>query len=171
MVSTAGHPLKGYADRSHFKVYALDVGLLGAMANISPDILTHGHKLFDEYKGAFTENYAAQQLKSFLRQELYYWKSEGGSAEVDFLCPCHDEILPLEVKSGVNPRSKSLRSYDDRFHPAHLIRTTLLNLRHDGRITNIPLYALSCLERVVKGLTSTNARRDDDDSLVQTQER
>ena len=151
LVSKAGQPLKGYADRSNFKVYALDVGLLGAMANISPDILAHGHELFDEYKGAFTENYAAQQLKSFLRQELYYWKSEGGSAEVDFLCPCHDDILPLEVKSGVNPRSKSLRSYDGQFQPVHLIRTTLLNLHRDGKITNIPLYALSCLERVVIG--------------------
>ena len=93
----------------------------------------------------------AQQLKSFLRQELYHWKSEGGSAEVDFLCQCDAHILPLEVKSGVNPRSKSLRSYDDRFHPGQLVRTTLLNLRRDGRVTNIPLYALSCLERVMEG--------------------
>lgn len=147
MVSTPRHPLKGYADRSCFKAYALDVGLLGAMARISPDILTHGHRLFEEYKGAFTENYVAQQLRSLLGQDLFYWKSDGGLAEVDFLCQCRDEIFPLEVKSGVNPKSKSLRSYDDQFQPDHLVRTTLLNLRRDGRITNIPLYALSCLTR------------------------
>jgi len=149
LVSTPGHPLRGHADRSCFKVYALDVGLLGAMANISSDILTHGHRLFEEYKGAFTENYVAQQLRSFQGQELYYWKSAGGIAEVDFLCQSQDEILPLEVKSGVNPRSKSLRSYDDTFHPSQLVRTTLLNLRRDGRITNIPLYALACLPRLM----------------------
>ncbi|MEI7901008.1 MAG: ATP-binding protein [bacterium] len=148
-VSTPGHPLKGHADRSCFKVYALDVGLLGAMANISSDILAHGHRLFEEYKGAFTENYVAQQLRALQGEELYYWKSEGGVAEVDFLCQCKDEILPLEVKSGVNPRSKSLRSYDETFHPSQLVRTTLLNLRCDGRITNIPLYALSCLTRIM----------------------
>lgn len=150
-VSKPGHPLKGYADRSSFKVYALDVGLLGAMANISSDILTQGNRLFDEYKGAFTENYAAQQLKSFLNRELYYWKSEGGVAEVDFLCEAHDEIFPLEVKAGINPRSKSLRSYGDTFHPSQLVRTTLLNLRCDGQIVNIPLYALSCMDRILQG--------------------
>lgn len=148
LVSTPGHPLKGHADRSHFKVYALDVGLLGAMANISADILTHGHRLFEEFRGAFTENYVAQQLRSFREEELYYWKSDGGMAEVDFLYQSHNEILPLEVKSGINPRSKSLRSYDQTFHPSQLVRTTLMNLRRDGRITNIPLYAVSCLDRL-----------------------
>jgi predicted AAA+ superfamily ATPase len=154
MVSTPGHPLKGHADRSCFKVYALDVGLLGAMANLSPDILTHGHRLFEEYKGAFTENYVAQQLRTFQGKELYYWKSDGGMAEVDFLCQCQNEILPLEVKAGINPRSKSLRSYDETFHPAHLVRTTLLNLRRDGRITNIPLYALSGMTRLMSLITA-----------------
>lgn len=148
VVSTPGHPLKGHADRGCFKVYALDVGLLGAMANISPDLLTHGHRLFDEYKGAFTENYVAQQLRSLAGEELYYWKSEGGMAEVDFLCQSQGKIVPLEVKSGINARSKSLRSYDDKFHPFQLVRTTLVNLRRDGQILNIPLYALSCLARL-----------------------
>lgn len=148
MVSKPAQPLKGHADRSHFKMYALDVGLLGAMADLSPDVLTRGHKLFDEYKGAFTENYVAQQLRGLAGQDLYYWRSDGGGAEVDFLCSCRDEILPLEVKSGVNPKSKSLRSYDDRFQPSQLVRTTLLNLRCDGRMTNIPLYALSSLTRL-----------------------
>ena len=149
MVTTPGHPLKGYADRSCFKVYALDVGLLGAMANISADMLTQGHRLFDEYKGAFTENYVAQQLRACSDEELYYWKSDGGMAEIDFLYQSHGEILPLEVKSGVNPRSKSLRSYDEKFHPGQLVRTTLLNLRRDGQIVNIPLYALASLARLV----------------------
>lgn len=118
------------------------------MANTSSDILTQGHRLFEEYKGAFTENYVAQQLRSRAVPELHFWKSEAAMAEVDFLCQSHDDILSLEVKSGVNPRSKSLRSYNDRFHPSHLVRATLLNLRRDGQITNIPLYALSCLDRL-----------------------
>lgn len=152
LVAAPGHPLKGSADRGFFKVYALDVGLLGAMANISPDMLMRGHGMFDEYGGAFTENYVAQSLQSLSDRELYYWKSEGGTAEVEFILQREDGICPLEVKSGINPRSKSLRSYDEKYHPRHLVRTTLLNLRRDGRIVNIPLYALECLDRLVDTL-------------------
>jgi len=154
-VSKPAYPLKGHADRSHFKAYALDVGLLGAMANLAPDILTHGHRLFDEYKGAFTENYVAQQIRAIPVPELYYWKSDGGLAEIDFLWQTRADILPVEVKSGVNPRSKSLRSYDDTFRPPQLLRITLLNMRRDGRITNIPLYAVSCLPRLAETPSAT----------------
>ena len=143
LVSTAKHPLKGYVDRSAFKVFALDIGLLGAMAGVPPDILVQGDRLFREYEGAFVENYAAQQLRSEKGMDLHYWKSEGGTAEVDFLCEYNNEIYPLEAKAGVNPRSKSLKSYDNRFSPPVLSRATLLNLKQDGKIRNYPLYALA----------------------------
>jgi predicted AAA+ superfamily ATPase len=142
-VSTAKCPLKGYIDRSAFKVFALDVGLLGAIANVPPDILVRGDRIFREYEGAFVENYVAQQLRSEKGMDLYYWKSEGKKAEVDFLCEHNGEIYPLEAKAGVNPRSKSLKSYDNQFSPHVLSRTTLLNLKRDGKICNYPLYAIT----------------------------
>ena len=135
-------PLTAYSDKSIFKIYVLDIGLLGALAMIPPDILAHGDQLFNEYKGAFVENYVAQQLKSHTSTELYYWTSNA-SAEIDFICAYKNNIFPLEAKAGINPRSKSLLFYDKKYNPKILSRTTLLNLKHDGKICNYPLYAIS----------------------------
>ncbi len=149
-VSTPGHPLKSCADRGIFKVYALDVGLLCAMSEVPPAVPERDGSLFSGYRGAFVENYAAQQLRTSHGMGLYYWRSEGKMAELDFLCTVDGQIHPLEVKAGINPRSKSLRSYDTQFQPPLLLRTTLLNLKQDGKICNIPLYALSSLPRILE---------------------
>ncbi len=145
-VKTPRKPLAGFADRSCFKVFALDVGLLSAMASIAPDILSLQSELFTTYNGAFVENYAAQQLTA-LRQKLFYWKSSGYKAEIDFLYEDQKAVYPLEAKAGINPKSKSLLSYDNKFTPGVKIRTTLLNLKKDGRLLNIPLYAINYLRK------------------------
>jgi predicted AAA+ superfamily ATPase len=142
-VSTAKHPLKGYMSRSSFKVFVLDVGILGAMANLSPKALLDNNSLFSEYKGAFVENYVAQQLRSDKQIDLYYWTSKGKKAELDFLCEFDSRIHPLEAKAGINPKSKSLNSFDLQFNPTVLSRTTLLNMRSDGKIRNYPMYAIT----------------------------
>ena len=80
---------------------------------------------------------------------LHYWRSKGGKAELDFLYEFTGGIYPLEVKAGINPRSKSLRSYDMQFSPSILARATLLNLKMDGKILNLPLYAISLLPDMV----------------------
>lgn len=141
-------PLDGYADRSSFKVYVLDVGLLSAMANIPPIIVTKGDQLFREYKGAFVENYVVQQLTTHYETNLYYWKSSG-IAEVDFILEYSNSIYPLEVKSGINPRSKSMNIYKEKYHPEYFSRTTLLNLKNDGKVINIPLYAVALFPRII----------------------
>ncbi len=142
-VTTAKTPLKGYMNRSNFKVFALDVGILGAMVNLSPQLLVGRNRLFSEFRGAFVENYVAQQLRSEKRVDLYYWTSEGKRAEANFLCEFVSQIYPLEAKADINPKSKSLISFDRQFKPTVLSRATLLNLRHDGRICNYPLYAIT----------------------------
>lgn len=149
-VESNKHPLKHYADTGCFKVYVLDVGLLGAMAKTPIKLLVDRKRLFNEYKGSFVENYVAQQLIShFNQQPLHYWRSKGGKAELDFLCEINGEIFPLEVKAGINPKSKSLRSYDLQFNPDLLVRTTLLNVKKDGKICNLPLYAVSQLSSLI----------------------
>ena len=152
---SAKSPLSHYADKACFKIYALDVGLLGAMSRSPVELLSLGDRIFNEYDGAFVENFAAQQLIAHFRQPAYYWRSKGGKAELDFLCEFSGRIYPLEVKAGINPRSKSLRSYDMQFSPSVLARATLLNLKKDGKILNLPLYALSLLPDMVS-LHSTN---------------
>lgn len=153
LIKTGKIPLNIYSDRSIFKIYSLDVGLLGALAKIPTDILTHGDQLYKEYKGAFVENYVAQQLKSHEETELYYWKS-AGSAEIDFICEYGNDIFPLEAKAGINPRSKSLSFYDKKYNPNILSRTTLLNLKHDGKICNYPLYAISLFPKLSKSIVN-----------------
>jgi len=140
-------PLKGFTVPGVFKVYALDVGLLAAMAGIDTKTLIKGDELFSTYHGAFVENYVAQELAARSEQSLYYWKSEGKKAEVDFLFQKRNTVFPLEVKAGINPKSKSLHSYDTYFQPQKLLRSTLLNLKWNGKIINIPLYALGAVKR------------------------
>lgn len=159
LVKAAQLPLAAYSDPSIFKIYLLDVGLLGALARITPDLLTQGDRLFTEFKGALVENYVVQQLTAHRETELYYWKSEG-AAEVDFICEYKNAIFPLESKAGVNPRSKSLLFYDKKYNPVSLSRTTLLNLKHDGKMHNYPLYAISLFPEL-------SMRRSNDQSFMQ----
>jgi uncharacterized protein len=147
-VKKAQKPLKHYVDTGFFKVFSLDVGLLGAIAGVPVETMGQ-RRLFNEYEGAFVENYVAQQLISDLHQPLFYWRSKGGRAELDFLCELPDSIYPLEVKAGINPKSKSLKSYDLQFNPTFLVRTNLLNLKKDGKVCNLPLYAVPCISRLI----------------------
>lgn len=152
LLSTCKNPLQGYFDRGSFKVYLVDVGLLGSMANIPVTILTQGEALFNEFGGAFVENYVAQQLAATLDTNLYYWKTGTGIAEIDFVIQKDDLVYPLEVKAGFNVRSKSLMSYNNHFQPKFLCRATLKNLKMDGKIINFPLYAVSLHQRLLQTL-------------------
>ena len=149
-VSKSQIPLKHYADQKCFKVYALDVGLLGTMTSVSSDLVVEDARLFTEYRGALVENYIAQQLVACGCSTLHYWRSPGGQAEVDFLWELGDQIVPIEVKAGLSRRSKSLRSYDQQVAPERLVRTNLRGLKKDGKILNLPLYAISQLPRLTK---------------------
>ncbi len=141
-ISTARQPLSAYREGNVFKIYALDVGLLGAMAALDPSVMIRGDKVFREFEGAFVENFVATQLTASHDLKLYYWQS-AGTAEVDFICQWGNKIIPLEVKAGINPKSKSLLSFDEKYNPPVLARTTLLNLIKEERLINIPLYAVS----------------------------
>ncbi|HSX19763.1 MAG TPA: ATP-binding protein [Gammaproteobacteria bacterium] len=134
-------PLPAYGDTNAFKVFMLDIGLLGAMADIPVKILASDQKLFSEYNGAFTENYVAQAFVP-KHPRLYYWTSPG-TAEVDFVLEHDLEIYPLEVKSGVATRKKSLLIYAQKYKPRLLLRTSLMNLKLDANVCNFPLYLIS----------------------------
>jgi predicted AAA+ superfamily ATPase len=147
LVETPKFPLSAYADNQIFKLFLADVGLLGAQSNLSPQALIDGNLLFTEYKGALTENFVAQELIAVKKRELYYWTSNG-TAEIDFLLEGSHEIYPLEVKAGSSAKKKSLLVYANKYAPSKLIRTTLMNLKHDGDIYNYPLYMISQIEQM-----------------------
>jgi len=135
-------PLSGYKEDNVFKLFLLDVGLLGALLNVSQRTIVEGNRLFSEYNGAFVENYVAQELIANNHKELYYW-TKNSSAEVDFIIPYNEEIFPLEVKAGISKRKKSLRIYGKKYNPPILSRSTLMNFKKDDNIGNYPLYAVS----------------------------
>ena len=139
-------PLKAYEDLKAFKLFHLDVGLLRYMSELPPSAILNGTKLFEEFKGALTEQFVLSELsgKNFIRN-IYYWTSEA-TAEVDFVFADDERIYPVEVKSGESLRARSLKLYRERYNPELAIRTSLSNLRLDCGLLNIPLFALFNLE-------------------------
>ncbi len=147
LISTPKIPLSAYADFSIFKIYLVDVGLLGAMSNLDPKAILHENELFQEFKGSITENYIAEELVHS-GYRLYYWASEG-RAEVDYIIEQEGLIYPLEVKSGNSSKKKSLKVYGDTFHPTMLIRSSPMNLRKDGKVLSCPLYLIEELKTLL----------------------
>jgi len=140
-ISKAGIPITAYADWASFKIYLSDVGLLGAISGISQKALIDGNRLFEEFKGILTEQYVCQTLinQSYIG---YYWTPDGGKSEVDFVIQKQDKVVPIEVKSADNVRSRSLKVYYEKYLPAECVRTSLNDYEIQSWMKNIPLYYL-----------------------------
>ncbi|HKO80746.1 MAG TPA: DUF4143 domain-containing protein [Chitinophagaceae bacterium] len=136
-------PLKAYEDMGAFKLYLVDVGLLSAMAELDIRSLLIGNDLFEEFKGALTEQYILQQLITLRDVSTYYWSPENARAEVDFLLQIKGKVIPLEVKAAENLHAKSLRVYHQKYKPEVVLRTSLSDYRQEEWMTNWPLYAIS----------------------------
>lgn len=135
-------PLKHYAEPDVFKIFLCDVGLLGAMCQLSPQILLNHQQILIEFKGALTENFVAQELSARQDQFLCYWSSEG-RAEVDFLISKDHHVFPLETKAGISRKKKSLLVYQQKFQPEYMLRASAMNLEKNHQIHNYPLYLIS----------------------------
>lgn len=134
-------PLIAYMDISAFKLFILDVDLLGAMGNINMKTLIDGNSIFQEFKGAMTEQYVLQQLKSCENLSVYYWSTEKSTAEIDFMVQHGENVIPIEVKAEENLQAKSLKSFHQQYNPAVSIRISMSDYRTDDWFTNLPLYA------------------------------
>ena len=158
-------PLSGYADFSKFKVYLHDVGLLGALLGATSKMFVTPGKAFQEYNGAFVENFIAQELRAYGAEDLYYWTSRH-EAEVDFLLQVGEDVLPVEVKSGLNRNVKSLRSYEEKYHPKHLVRMSPRNFIRSENFSNLPLYAAFLLKGRLDQLVKENPDAKAEPGLV-----
>ena len=143
-VTTPRLPLPAYEDRTAFKMYPFDVGLLGALSDLSSSVLLKDNDLFIEFKGALTESIVAQSLIYNGFSKLFYWTS-GNTAEVDFLLLIDNKIIPLEVKAGLSTKSKSMKVYAEKYKSTCVIRASAMNLSKDGIVINCPLYFLERL--------------------------
>ena len=147
-VSKPDIPLIAYMEINNFKMFMLDVGLLGAKCSITAKVLLDGCKIFEEFKGALTEQFVAQQLKSSDR-ELYYYSTSNSSGEIDFVIQQEMKCIPIEVKAEENLHAKSLKAFCDKFKPEMAIRSSMSDYREQEWMINVPLYLLEqYLDRV-----------------------
>lgn len=141
-VNSGAIPLKAYEDLKAFKLFVLDVGLLGCMTGINQSVLLKSNELFVEFKGALTEQYVCQQFKTLPDIGIYYYNNDRNTCEVDFVIDVGDKAIPVEVKAEENLKAKSLKSYRDRFSPEISVRTSMADYRQDDRFINLPLYMI-----------------------------
>jgi len=144
-VSAPRLPLTGCADPAAFRLYLADVGLLGALSGLSPAAVLEPDRLFTEFRGSLTEQYVAMQLWSAFGRSPAYWANDGGTAEVDFLVQRDHDVVPVEVKAGLNLKAKSLGVYRGKYAPELAVRTSLAPFARHGDLLDLPLYAIGAL--------------------------
>ena len=145
-------PLASNDDDAAFKLYCLDVGLLRAIAHLPATAFGRTDGLFSQFKGAFAENYIAQSLAGQLKVDPRYWTNDKPKHEVDFIAQIGEQVVPIEVKSGENVRASSLRYYGRKYSEATplRVRSSLLGLRQDGDVLNIPLYLANHMVELIE---------------------
>ena len=140
-------PLISYNDLSAFKIYVNDVGLLRRMTNLDSKIVVEDNRLFEEFKGALTENYVIQILTAIGLNPYYY--TFDNRYEIDFILQHENEIIPIEVKSSENINNTSLKVYNEKYSPKTRIRFSMKNLQKDGNLINIPLFMVEYVRKLI----------------------
>ena len=141
-------PITAYEDFNSFKLFMLDVGLLGAMTDLQADTIIDGNRIFEEFKGAITEQYVLQQFKTIKDLPVYYWSNETSRAEIDFVIQIKSDVVPVEVKAERNLQAKSLKVYMEKFKPNYAIRTSMADYKKTDNLIDLPLYTL---ENITQG--------------------
>lgn len=147
-VQTPRLPLAAYKNSSAFKLYMVDTGLLRTKLRLSPQTILQGDKLFTEFKGVLTENYVLQSLVRQFENEIFYWTS-GNRAEIEFMFDVDKHIIPVEVKSSMSVKSRSLSEYRKKYKPGLSVKLSLNNLEKNGDLVNLPLYLADYLRLLI----------------------
>ena len=148
-VNNSKIPLSAYQDFNAFKLYLLDVGLLAAMAGIDAKTLLEGNEIFEEFKGSLTEQYVLCQLKQCTNLDVFYWSSDTGISEIDFISQIGTENVPIEVKANENLQAKSLKTFVQKYKTKINIRTSMATYRKEDWLINIPLYSIGNIEKII----------------------
>lgn len=135
-------PLSAYEDFAAFKVFILDVGLLSVMGKLTSQIILDGDVIFEEFKGALTEQYVFQQMKTHKDIDIYYWSADNSSGEIDFIVQKEGVITPIEVKSSENLQSKSLSAFIKRHPELKGLRFSMSEYKDQEWMKNKPLYSI-----------------------------
>lgn len=149
-VTNPNIPLKAYEDLKAFKLFVVDVGLLGCMTGLNQRTLVEGNKLFIELKGSLTEQYVLQQLLTDGRWNVYYYTNDRGSCEIDFVADDGERTIPIEVKAEENLKAKSLKTFCEKYTPEIAVRTSMADFREQDWMMNIPLYCMGDFGEILK---------------------
>lgn len=139
-------PITAYEDFNSFKLFVLDVGLLGAMTNLQAETIIDGNRIFEEFKGAIAEQYVLQQFKTIKDLPVFYWSNETSRAEIDFVIQIKSDVVPVEVKAERNLQAKSLKVYMEKFKPNYAIRTSMADYKKTNSLIDIPMYAIEIIK-------------------------
>ena len=148
-ISKPGMPPAAYAESGSFKLFLIDVGLLGALSNLDAKSIIRGNTILEEFKGALTEQYVLQQFVCNKDIQVYYWTAPNAKAEIDFVIQISGAVIPVEVKAAENPQAKSLKSYIEKYNPKLAIRTSMSDYREEVRMVNVPLYSIGYLPAII----------------------
>lgn len=148
-VSKPNLPLAAYQDFNSFKLFLVDTGLLGAMAGLNEKTLLEGNSIFTEFKGALTEQFVLQQLKSIKDISIFYWSAEKSKAEIDFIIQSENKVIPIEVKAEENLQAKSLKAFYEKYGNKYCVRTSMSDYREQEWIKNVPLYLINELLNLI----------------------
>ena len=143
-------PLRAYQDFSAFKLFVLDIGLLGAMSRLDAKVILEGNRLFEEFKGALTEQYVLQQLTVVPENDIYYWSAENSSSEVDFVMQTESAIVPIEVKAEENLQAKSLKVFVQKYGMERAVRISMSDFREQDWMVNFPLFNIGNLNQYLE---------------------
>lgn len=146
-VSAPRLPLKAYQDMQVFKLFMVDVGLLCAVTGMEARTLLDGNRIFTEFKGALTEQFVMQELTRSACDYIGYWTNERSTSEVDFIIQKGGKVIPIEVKSGENLRSRSFTQFRQTYNPEQAYKVSVLPYRENIGIENIPLYGIVAITR------------------------
>ena len=147
-VSAPHLPLKAYIDLAAYKLFMLDVGLLGALSDLDAKEILEDNAIFSGFKGALAEQFVLEELLSNTDFTPYYYASDNATYEQDFLIQKDGAVIPVEVKASSNIHSPSLKAYTEKFAPEYAVRFSTLNYKRQDKIVNIPLYAVGAINSV-----------------------
>lgn len=143
-------PLSAYQDFNAFKLYLLDVGLLCAMAKIDSRTIIEGNEIFIEFKGSLAEQFVLTEVKTNIDTPIFYWSSEGGTAELDYIIQLNGNNIPIEVKANENLQAKSLKVFVNKYNTKINVRTSMSDYRKEDWLINIPLYLIGNINKIIE---------------------
>jgi predicted AAA+ superfamily ATPase len=166
-ISKPAIPLKAYTDLSAFKLFLVDIGLLNAMGNVDIKTLLEGNSIFEEFKGAITEQFVLQQMLCSKEFDIYYWSAEKSNAEIDFVVQYENQVIPIEVKAEENLQAKSLKIFCQKYEPNLAIRTSMSNYRKESWLTNLPLYNIYQLSSLSDLLNTKKLKEQNENDNIE----